>query len=366
MEIVNTLALILLELTFVFVVMLLLFSQKKNIGESSFAVVMGALWVFGTFLGGADLRFSGLDELTFQIAPVVVFVPFMAAMLLVYVSDGVLAVQRLIIGSLIVMGIFFYLGDLTRLQMRWVAYSVTGNLPLEAFDFLLERSRRVMPAVICGQLAALFAMPIVFSRLRNTGKNLFLCCSGALSIALLIDAFIFLLLSGEKITGSETFITAVAIRVIAGCYLAILLVLYISKLGKEGDSHKVGAWEILFAFFGGYGRSKLLEANLLEWEGRYRVILESASEMIVVVERTGHILDFNRAAEKMLGFSKLAGKDLASFLNSELSDFEKEVINLRLQGKSYEQISLELCRSKKAVDNAIQRVRAKLRKRLNK
>lgn len=57
---------------------------------------------------------------------------------------------------------------------------------------------------------------------------------------------------------------------------------------------------------------------------------------------------------------------LASFLNSELSDFEKEVINLRLQGKSYEQISLELCRSKKAVDNAIQRVRAKLRKRLNK
>ena len=343
MEIVNTLALILLELTFVFVVMLLLFSQKKSIGESSFAVVMGALWVFGTFLGGADLRFSGVEEFTFQIAPVVVFVPFMAAMLLVYISDGVLAVQRLIIGALIVMGIFFYLGDLTRLQMRWVAYSVTGNLPLEAFDFLLERSRRVMPAVICGQLAALFAMPIVFSRLRNTGKNLLLCCAGALSIALLVDAFIFLLLSGEKITDSGSFIAAVAIRVIAGCYLAVLLVLYISKLGKEGDSRKVGAWEILFAFFGGYGRSKLLEANLLEWEGRYRVILESASEMIVVVDRNGHILDFNRAAEKMLGVNKLAGKDLADLLNAkDAEQFHSAIEQARNDNGSTGQFYVEL------------------------
>ena len=78
---------------------------------------MGALWVFGIFLGGADLCFSGIEELSFQIAPVVVFVPFMAAMLMVYVSEGVLPMQRLIIGALIVMGIFFYLGDLTRLQM---------------------------------------------------------------------------------------------------------------------------------------------------------------------------------------------------------------------------------------------------------
>ena len=76
-------------------VTLLLFSQKKSIGEASFAIVMGALWVFGIFLGGADLRFSGLDELNFQIAPLVVFVPFMAAMLMVYISDGVLAMQRL-------------------------------------------------------------------------------------------------------------------------------------------------------------------------------------------------------------------------------------------------------------------------------
>ncbi len=314
METVNTLTFIFLELTFVFVVTLLLFSQKKSIGEASFAIVMGALWVFGIFLGGADLRFSGLDELNFQIAPLVVFVPFMAAMLMVYISDGVLAMQRLIIGSLVVMGIFFFLGDLTRLQMRWVAYSVTGSLPLEAFDFLLERSRRMMPAVICGQLAAFFIMPIAFSRLRNTNKNLFLSCAGSLGIALLIDTFICLLISGERVSESGIFIAGMLIRLLAGGYLAGLLAVYIAKLGKESDSGKVGPLEILFAFFGSYGKSKLLEANLLEWEGRYRVILENASEMIVVVDRTGQILDANQAAEKMFG-CKLAGSGFATFLN---------------------------------------------------
>ena len=73
--------------------------------------------------------------------------------------------------------------------------------------------------------------------------------------------------------------------------------------------------DLVFAFFGSYGRSKLLEANLLEWEGRYRVILENASEMIVVVDRQGVVLDANHAAEKMLSCSKLSGISFSAFLN---------------------------------------------------
>ena len=175
MEITNTLLLIFLELTFVFVVMLLLHSQKKSIGDIPFFVVLGMLLVFGEFLAGSEMSFNALDYVSFKISPVVVFVPFMAAMLLVYISDGVLSMQRLIIGSLVAMGMFFYLGDLSRLQMRWVTYTVTGTMPLEAFDFLLERTRRSMLAVACGQLAALFIMPVIYSRLRNTGKNIFIC-----------------------------------------------------------------------------------------------------------------------------------------------------------------------------------------------
>ena len=91
MEIVNTLLLIFLELTFIFVVMLLLFNQRKSIGDTPFYVTMGMLLVFGELLCGANLSFNGMEDFSFQIAPVVVMVPFMAAALLIYVTDGVLA-----------------------------------------------------------------------------------------------------------------------------------------------------------------------------------------------------------------------------------------------------------------------------------
>ena len=152
MEIINTLLLIFLELTFIFVALLLLFSQRKSIGEIPFYITLGMLLILGEFLVGANLSFSNQQMVHFPVAPVVVFVPFMAAGLLIYITHGVLAFQRLIIGALVTMGLFFYLGDLTRLQVRWITYSVTGSLPLEAFDLLLEHTRRAILAVVCGQL----------------------------------------------------------------------------------------------------------------------------------------------------------------------------------------------------------------------
>ncbi len=57
---------------------------------------------------------------------------------------------------------------------------------------------------------------------------------------------------------------------------------------------------------------------------------------------------------------------LAELLSSGLSDFERQVIDLRLKNKSYAQIAQELCRSEKAVDNALQRIKSKMRRKLNK
>lgn len=57
---------------------------------------------------------------------------------------------------------------------------------------------------------------------------------------------------------------------------------------------------------------------------------------------------------------------LAELLSSGLSDFEKQVIDLRLRNKSYAQIAQELDRSEKAVDNAIQRIKSKMRRKLSK
>lgn len=56
---------------------------------------------------------------------------------------------------------------------------------------------------------------------------------------------------------------------------------------------------------------------------------------------------------------------LACLLNKGLSEFEKQVVNLRLLDKSYSQIAEKLGCSEKAVDNALQRIRKKMRSKLS-
>lgn len=60
--------------------------------------------------------------------------------------------------------------------------------------------------------------------------------------------------------------------------------------------------------------------------------------------------------------AKYESENICAFLNSSLSDFERQVIDLRLINKSYSQIASSLGCSEKAVDNALQRIRKKLRK----
>jgi RNA polymerase sporulation-specific sigma factor len=56
---------------------------------------------------------------------------------------------------------------------------------------------------------------------------------------------------------------------------------------------------------------------------------------------------------------------LAGLLDEGLSAFEKQVVDLRLQDKSYSQIASQLECSEKAVDNAMQMIRKKMRLKLS-
>ena len=51
---------------------------------------------------------------------------------------------------------------------------------------------------------------------------------------------------------------------------------------------------------------------------------------------------------------------IESVIVERLSNLEKKVLNLYLEGKSYDDIASELKKSRKAIDNAIQRIRRKM------
>ena len=71
--------------------------------------------------------------------------------------------------------------------------------------------------------------------------------------------------------------------------------------------------------------------------------------------------DFDSNPENMV-IAGEARKSVSDFISQELSDFEKSVIRLYLAGNSYKEISEILSTHSKAVDNALQRIRRKLKK----
>ncbi len=74
---------------------------------------------------------------------------------------------------------------------------------------------------------------------------------------------------------------------------------------------------------------------------------------------------FSRSSDPAVIFADKHGSELLKrIISDDLSGFERQVIELRLLDQSYAQIAASLDCSEKAVDNALQRIRKKIRSRL--
>ena len=72
----------------------------------------------------------------------------------------------------------------------------------------------------------------------------------------------------------------------------------------------------------------------------------------------------SRSSDPAVIFADKHGSELLKIISDDLSEFERQVIELRLLDQSYAQIAALLNCSEKAVDNALQRIRKKIRSRL--
>lgn len=74
---------------------------------------------------------------------------------------------------------------------------------------------------------------------------------------------------------------------------------------------------------------------------------------------------FSRSSDPAVIVAEKHGSELLKkIISSDLSDFERQVVELRLLDKSYAQIAASLGCSEKAVDNALQRIRKKIRSKI--
>ncbi len=289
------------ECTFVFAALSLLYFKRNAIGKAPFYMSCGLLLLFAGFLGAADCRIRFPGSLDFELAGLLLVLPVLTAYLMVYITEGTLHAQRMIIGVIVLGGIFFYIGELAKLECSWHGFSIISGIDGATLGSLLAQSRRKMMMSIIITVSEMFVLPIVYTKLSNFKIN---------RIASVWLAMMTAMLCGELLRWGQFFALHIPFDVFGGdavahlitrTWMAVLLAGYLNKIELDIRTGEKSPLDIVFAFIGGYGRSKELERNLRDWTGRYKLILEHADELIVMMNRSGVIIDANPAAAVVLG-----------------------------------------------------------------
>ena len=289
------------EVTFIFAGLLILHGLRKIIGSPPFYLAIGLLFVFMQFVGGSNLRVdTGVAGLDFPIASSVLLLPFLAALMVTYVSEGTLAAQRLIIGLMTSLGIYLYLAKCTSMQVEW-SNELSANESTHLLGVLMGRGLHGMASSVITVTFDLFLIPIIFQRLRNMGCRLVVAVTGSLLLVELIDSAVYATVYNFwNPEWWRDFTDSYLAKAIFTLWLGVIASVYLvrSAAGEEiGRGRRT--LDIIAAFFGTYGKTKALEENLRSTEERYRKLVQYAADMIIIMDTDGRIISANPAAERM-------------------------------------------------------------------
>jgi signal transduction histidine kinase len=301
MEIAYTTTLAFLEMTFVLVSLLLLHALRKIIGIAAFYIAVGLLLVFTQVVSSAELKVvMGAPGADFYIAPTVLFLPYLTALMIVYITEGTLAAQRLIVGAMAVFGFYIYIVHLTITQAQWPGVSISQGPAADSLEYLLHQSQLTMAGTVLAQSLDLFLIPIFYQRLRNMKCRIFISVLGSLMLTQIVDTFVYVSACYWGTPQWWLYINSSYIaKSFATVWLSVLASVYLTRIEREMPGEGRRALDIVLAFFGGYGKALALQENLREWEGRYKMVVENASDMILLLSREGKILDGNFAAVRI-------------------------------------------------------------------
>ena len=319
-----SIALAVLEMTFLFVTLLLLHGLKKQLGAPATFVAMGLLFGFTQFAGAGGITIvTGYSGFDIPLSSSVLMLPFLGILAVVYIADGTLSAQRVIIGLMISLALYLYLAHLTvtQAEMLLPQDSATDQLPV-AFAAMMRSSLRVMAANVLSFTVDIFLIPIFYQGLRNRRINLFLCVAASLIAVQLSDALVF---SAVYRWGRPEWWTdleaSYLFKTLMVLWLSIIITFYISRIRYELPGEGRGALDIVIAFFGNYGKRVELEKTLRDTEQRYRVLFRNAVACIFLTDPNGIISEANDSAATMFRTSADGLKD-RSF--PELAGIDRE------------------------------------------
>ena len=300
----HSLLLTFLEMIFIFIILLVFFQQRRAIGRAAFYLAFGFLQFFAYFVIAADVHGVLGRGMSFSVGELVFFLPLLAGFLMVYITRGTLVAQHLIIAMVALFGLYLYVCEITILQCSWEDFSFASGLSAPVLETLLRFGRTAMNETVLRQLFELFTVPIIYSRLEGWRTPRWLSVIGALMVSQLIGLAMMALIRIGVVNNFSFFAGEACVRLSGVLVLGILLSFYLAKLEQETLAPRSSPLDIVFAFFGSYGRSKELESNLRDWTNRYQLVLENASEAVLMIDDSGRISDANSVAAGLFGRAK--------------------------------------------------------------
>ena len=279
--------------------------------------------VFAPFVTASGLNISdaypGLDV---KIGPTIFFTPLMAALLIIYIVDGTLEAQRMILGTMGMVAIFSYFSLLSERQFNFPGYALYIHVPKRFLGPLFHSCRNFMLASLLSILVAFLALPIIYQLLRNRNVGLGVSVFASLIFTEVLDAFFYELVTNYPADHwwealRESYLT----RSIAMVWVSTLTIVYLRLRDAPSKEQTVArsTFDIIMAFLGSYGQAKRLQANVREWEGRYRMVVENTNDLIMLIAEPGAILDANTMVIETLGYPiyELSGMNIQVIMNDQ-------------------------------------------------
>ena len=335
--------LIWLESTFILAFLLLLHSLRKHIGSPPLFFSFGVIIVFAHFMAAAGVRFLSTEEgIDLGVSSSAILVPSLAILLVIYIVDGTLAAQRIIIAEMAGFGMLFYLRSIGLLECSSVGFSNTYGMMAEYFQKLLNGTTTYMASSTIALTFDLFLIPMIFQQMRNRKFNMFLSVTLAILVGQLFDSVIFLSVFYWGNPGAILqFWPKLLPQIFMAVWLSVITTIYLHRIRYDVPKSTRSPLDIVVAFFGAYGQSKILEQTLQESEQRCRTIIQNAADLIFVSDSNGVVIDANQAALKACGLSTISDaigeniNDLAGIsITGQLED--GSIVRSKLPGKETE------------------------------
>ncbi len=287
------------------VVLVLLYSFRNVIGTTSTYLTAGLYFLFALLAGTGRLLPPLENGEALGLNNGLLWLPFLLLLIIVYELEGTGAAQRFYMG-LSITSLFFLLLCLCLFLPHPASPQATHENFLDALRTVFH-GHGARGALLHGLFTHLFLfllIPILYQAILNLWRNFF---GGAIFATMVTYVVLVEALSAIYIftvAGSRAYTPTAPLGWVTRLTAALLLSgmgHFFIGLNTTYPKKKRKALKFLTGFLDFFFSPERMMRSLSEWSERYRVVVENSSELILLVNTEGKILNTNRIAAKYLG-----------------------------------------------------------------